>query len=130
MERQGPEWNVLWCWTAVKRTTSSAGHVCWGGYHDPFGPKMIFNYPERAGVLPYRDTESQFPRDHLTMASPSGRPDDRRRLAAYPAVHSASAAMIERRWITTREASRIVAVTEAGLRDWPGVDLAQLRSAA
>jgi DNA-binding transcriptional ArsR family regulator len=41
--------------------------------------------------------------------------------------------MLERRWITTREASRIVAVTEAGeagLRDWPGVDLAQLRSAA
>jgi hypothetical protein len=41
--------------------------------------------------------------------------------------------MIERRWITTREASRIVAVTEAGeagLRDWPGVDLARLRSAA
>ena len=41
--------------------------------------------------------------------------------------------MIERRWITTREASRIVVVTEAGeagLRDWPGVDLAQLRSAA
>src|SRR5438876_221986 len=41
--------------------------------------------------------------------------------------------MIERRWITTREASRIVAVTEAGeagLRDWPGVDLAQLGSAA
>ena len=41
--------------------------------------------------------------------------------------------MIERRWITTREASRIVVVTEAGeagLRDWLGVDLAQLRSAA
>jgi hypothetical protein len=41
--------------------------------------------------------------------------------------------MLERRWITTREASRIVAVTEAGeagLRDWLGVDLAQLRSAA
>ena len=41
--------------------------------------------------------------------------------------------MIERRWITTREASRIVAVTEAGeagLRDWLAVDLAQLRSAA
>jgi len=41
--------------------------------------------------------------------------------------------MIERRWITTREASRIVAVTEAGeagLRDWLGVDLVQLRSAA
>jgi hypothetical protein len=38
--------------------------------------------------------------------------------------------MLERRWITTREASRIVAVTEAGLRDWPGVDLAQLTSAA
>jgi DNA-binding transcriptional ArsR family regulator len=41
--------------------------------------------------------------------------------------------LLERRWITTREASRTVAVTEAGeagLRDWPGVDLAQLRSAA
>ena len=41
--------------------------------------------------------------------------------------------MLERRWIVTREASRIVTVTEAGeagLRDWPGVDLAQLRSAA
>jgi len=41
--------------------------------------------------------------------------------------------MIERGWITTREASRIVVVTEAGeagLREWPGVDLAQLRSAA
>jgi DNA-binding transcriptional ArsR family regulator len=41
--------------------------------------------------------------------------------------------MLERRWIVTREASRIVTVTEAGeagLRDWLGVDLAQLRSAA
>jgi DNA-binding transcriptional ArsR family regulator len=41
--------------------------------------------------------------------------------------------MIEHGWITTREASRIVVVTEAGeagLRDWPGVDLARLRSAA
>jgi hypothetical protein len=41
--------------------------------------------------------------------------------------------MLDRRWITTREPSRIVAVTEpgeAGLRDWPGVDLAQLSSAA
>jgi len=41
--------------------------------------------------------------------------------------------MLERRWITSREASRIVTVTEAGeagLRDWPGVDLAQLGSAA
>ena len=41
--------------------------------------------------------------------------------------------MLERRWIATREASRIVTVTEAGqaaLLDWPGVDLAALRSAA
>jgi DNA-binding transcriptional ArsR family regulator len=41
--------------------------------------------------------------------------------------------MLERGWITTREASRIVTVTEAGeagLRDWPGVDLAALRSVA
>jgi hypothetical protein len=41
--------------------------------------------------------------------------------------------LLERGWIVTREASRIVTVTEAGetgLRDWPGVDLAQLRSAA
>src|SRR5436190_20921546 len=41
--------------------------------------------------------------------------------------------MLERGWITTREASRIVTVTEAGqagLLEWPGVDLAALRSAA
>jgi DNA-binding transcriptional ArsR family regulator len=41
--------------------------------------------------------------------------------------------MLEHRWIATREASRIVTVTEAGeagLREWPGVDLARLRSAA
>jgi DNA-binding transcriptional ArsR family regulator len=41
--------------------------------------------------------------------------------------------MLEHRWITTREASRIVTVTETGeasLRDWPGVDLAGLRAAA
>ena len=41
--------------------------------------------------------------------------------------------MLERRWIATREASRIVTVTEAGqagLLVWPGVDLAALRSAA
>jgi DNA-binding transcriptional ArsR family regulator len=41
--------------------------------------------------------------------------------------------MLERRWIATREASRIVTVTEAGLAgllEWPGVDLAALRSAA
>ena len=42
-------------------------------------------------------------------------------------------ALLERRWITTREASRIVTVTEAGeagLREWLGVDLAELRAAA
>jgi len=41
--------------------------------------------------------------------------------------------MLERRWIATRESSRIVTVTEAGqagLLEWPGVDLAALRSAA
>jgi DNA-binding transcriptional ArsR family regulator len=41
--------------------------------------------------------------------------------------------LLERRWIATREASRIVTVTEtgqAGLLEWPGVDLAALRSAA
>jgi DNA-binding transcriptional ArsR family regulator len=41
--------------------------------------------------------------------------------------------MLERRWIATREASRIVTVTEtgrAGMLQWPGVDLAALRSAA
>jgi DNA-binding transcriptional ArsR family regulator len=44
-----------------------------------------------------------------------------------------TAAMAERRWISTREASRIVTVTRAGqdgLREWLGIDLAQLRSAA
>jgi DNA-binding transcriptional ArsR family regulator len=44
-----------------------------------------------------------------------------------------TATLLERRWIATREASRIVTVTEtglAGLREWPGVDLAALRSAA
>jgi hypothetical protein len=39
MERQGPEWNVLWCWTATKRTTSSAGHGQEGGHRGPFGQK-------------------------------------------------------------------------------------------
>jgi hypothetical protein len=37
------------------------------------------------------------------------------------------------RWIATRGASRIVTVTEAGqagLRDWLGIDLAELRAAA
>ena len=41
--------------------------------------------------------------------------------------------LLERRWIAIREASRIVTVTEAGLAgllEWPGVDLAALRSAA
>jgi len=41
--------------------------------------------------------------------------------------------LLERHWITTREASRIVTVTEAGqtgLRDWLGIDLAELRGAA
>jgi DNA-binding transcriptional ArsR family regulator len=41
-------------------------------------------------------------------------------------------AFLDRRWIVTREASRIVTVTEAGqcgLQDWLGVDLAELRAA-
>ncbi|HEX5298414.1 MAG TPA: metalloregulator ArsR/SmtB family transcription factor [Streptosporangiaceae bacterium] len=41
--------------------------------------------------------------------------------------------MLERHWIATREASRIVTVTQAGqaaLLDWAGADLAALRSAA
>lgn len=43
------------------------------------------------------------------------------------------AAMVERRWIATREASRIVTVTKTGqdgLHDWLGIDLAELRAAA
>jgi hypothetical protein len=42
-------------------------------------------------------------------------------------------AFAERRWIATREASRIVTVSEAGqagLRDWLGIDLDELRAAA
>jgi hypothetical protein len=41
-------------------------------------------------------------------------------------------AFAERGWTLTREASRIVTVTEAGqagLRDWLGIDLAELRAA-
>ena len=41
--------------------------------------------------------------------------------------------MKDRRWITTREASRIVTVTPAGvsgLRDWLDIDLASLHDAA
>ena len=41
--------------------------------------------------------------------------------------------LLERRWITTREASRIVTVTkagQAGLREWLGIDVAGLRAAA
>ena len=44
-----------------------------------------------------------------------------------------TSALAERRWITTREASRIVTVTEAGqggLREWLGIDLTKLQVAA
>jgi hypothetical protein len=44
-----------------------------------------------------------------------------------------TSALVERRWIATREASRIVSVTkagQAGLQDWLGIDLARLRAAA
>jgi DNA-binding transcriptional ArsR family regulator len=44
-----------------------------------------------------------------------------------------TATMLGRRWIAVREASRIVEITpdgQAGLRDWLGIDLDQLRDAA
>ena len=44
-----------------------------------------------------------------------------------------TSALVGRRWIATREASRIVTVTkagQAGLRDWLGIDLAGPRAAA
>lgn len=44
-----------------------------------------------------------------------------------------TATLVERRWVATREASRIVTVTragQAGLYDWLGIDLADLRGAA
>ncbi|MBV9384399.1 MAG: winged helix-turn-helix transcriptional regulator [Streptosporangiaceae bacterium] len=44
-----------------------------------------------------------------------------------------AAEMVRRDWLHTREATRIVTVTEsgeAGLRDWLGVDVSQLRTAA
>ena len=44
-----------------------------------------------------------------------------------------TAALAQRRWITTREASRIVTVTkagQAGLREWLDIDLDSLRAAA
>jgi len=62
---------------------------------------MFFNFPERAGFLPYRDTELRLPAGNMTDPSPS----------AARADH---------------EASRIVSVTragQAGLRKWLGVDL-------
>jgi hypothetical protein len=43
-----------------------------------------------------------------------------------------TAALLERRWIATREASRIVTVTkagQAGFEEWLGVDVAGLRAA-
>src|SRR5438552_1221794 len=89
---------------------------------------MIFNYPERAGVLPYRDTESQFRRDDLTSASPSGRPTERRRLAAYPAVHSASAAMITVSALVTSSGSTTMAsATEPNTSGLPGATASQNR---
>jgi hypothetical protein len=42
-----------------------------------------------------------------------------------------TSAFAERRWIATREASRIVSVTkagEAGLHEWLGIDVAGLRA--
>ena len=42
-----------------------------------------------------------------------------------------TSALVGRRWIATREASRIVTVTkvgQAGLPDWLGIDLAGLRA--
>ena len=44
-----------------------------------------------------------------------------------------TSSLVTRRWITTREASRIVTVTkagQAGLREWLGIDLAELRATA
>jgi len=44
-----------------------------------------------------------------------------------------TAALLSRKWVMTREASRVVSVSPsgvAGLRDWIGVDLDQLRAAA
>ena len=43
-----------------------------------------------------------------------------------------TSSLVTRGWVTTREASRIVTVTEAGqtgLREWLGIDLARLRAA-
>ena len=75
-------------------TSGNARGWAEAGEPDPFGPKKIFNYSERTGVLPHRDTVLCSPGDHLTFVSPSGPGKDRRRLAAYPAVQSASPAMI------------------------------------
>jgi hypothetical protein len=57
-------------------------------------------------------TSRSWSRAGLVLAQPSGR---------------------QQRWITTREASRIVTVSEAGqgrLREWLGIDLPKLRVAA
>jgi len=66
---------------------------------------------------------------YMTRASPSAP-----RAAVLDRLGAAlTSSLVTRRWITTREASRIVSVTkagEAGLREWLGVDLASLRSAA
>jgi len=60
----------------------------WGRAPRPVRPKNYFQLSERTGALPYRDTELQFPRDHLTPESPSSAGKARRRLAAHPAVNS------------------------------------------
>lgn len=76
-------------------------------------------------MLPYRDTELRFLAGHLTPPSPSGREMAR---AAWP-----PSALLARGWIITRQASRVVTVTgagQAGLREWLGVDLAELRATA
>ena len=53
-------------------------------------------------------------------------------MIAVSTANAPAAALVGRHWITKREASRIVTVTEAGqdrLREWLGLDLAALRAA-
>jgi len=49
MERQGPEWNVLWCWTAAKRTASSAGHGQGAGTAARSAQKWFLIIPNEPG---------------------------------------------------------------------------------
>src|SRR5690242_21886225 len=93
-DRNGTPRKAAECAAMTSPASSATQAAGPGGEHSPVRSENLFKLCRTGWRFPYPDTELQSRARRLTLPSASACRAGRRKRAAYPAVHSASPAMI------------------------------------